>query len=226
MRGVMECWLVTGSIMYDLYMGIELNPRIGKYFDFKLFTNGRPGIVAVSNYFFIPILPALCLQRNILLIRCSGLWCEHFKFDVTCNSLSNSPLSRWKIWNDPKIILIRRQRLLIHCLSIPNPWVHHQINLGLYHSSYHICGRLFHQRRLVSPDHRYLPWSLRILSRMGIPCLAPGCLHPSNPVPRQKSNPMVELPSSSNPYHRNRRLYPIPLRQPPKRPSSQNERDL
>jgi len=40
--------------MYDLYMGIELNPRIGKYFDFKLFTNGRPGIVAVSNYFFIP----------------------------------------------------------------------------------------------------------------------------------------------------------------------------
>jgi hypothetical protein len=59
--------------MYDVYMGIELNPRIGKYFDFKLFTNGRPGIVAVSNYFFIPILPALCLQRNILLIRCSGL---------------------------------------------------------------------------------------------------------------------------------------------------------
>ena len=35
-----------GSMLYDLYMGIELNPRFGKYFDFKLFTNGRPGIIA------------------------------------------------------------------------------------------------------------------------------------------------------------------------------------
>lgn len=36
----------SGSVVYDYYMGIELNPRIGKYFDFKLYTNGRPGIVA------------------------------------------------------------------------------------------------------------------------------------------------------------------------------------
>lgn len=27
-------------------MGIEFNPRIGQWFDFKLFFNGRPGIVA------------------------------------------------------------------------------------------------------------------------------------------------------------------------------------
>ncbi|KAF8541847.1 ergosterol biosynthesis ERG4/ERG24 [Trichophaea hybrida] len=36
----------SGSIVYDYYMGIELNPRIGDWFDFKLFHNGRPGIVA------------------------------------------------------------------------------------------------------------------------------------------------------------------------------------
>lgn len=35
----------SGSHIYDYYMGIELNPRIGN-FDFKLYTNGRPGIVA------------------------------------------------------------------------------------------------------------------------------------------------------------------------------------
>ncbi len=35
----------SGNFIYDYYMGIELNPRIGK-FDFKLFFNGRPGIVA------------------------------------------------------------------------------------------------------------------------------------------------------------------------------------
>ncbi|TSL68253.1 7-dehydrocholesterol reductase [Bagarius yarrelli] len=36
----------TGNIFYDFMMGIEFNPRIGKWFDFKLFFNGRPGIVA------------------------------------------------------------------------------------------------------------------------------------------------------------------------------------
>src|SRR5690606_26290015 len=35
----------SGNVLYDFYMGIEFNPRIGS-FDFKLFFNGRPGIVA------------------------------------------------------------------------------------------------------------------------------------------------------------------------------------
>ncbi|XP_015194019.1 7-dehydrocholesterol reductase isoform X2 [Lepisosteus oculatus] len=36
----------TGNFFYDYMMGIEFNPRIGKWFDFKLFFNGRPGIIA------------------------------------------------------------------------------------------------------------------------------------------------------------------------------------
>jgi 7-dehydrocholesterol reductase len=36
----------SGSRLYDLFMGIEFNPRLGEWFDFKLFFNGRPGIVA------------------------------------------------------------------------------------------------------------------------------------------------------------------------------------
>ncbi|KAB5558839.1 hypothetical protein PHYPO_G00021800 [Pangasianodon hypophthalmus] len=36
----------TGNLFYDFMMGIEFNPRIRKWFDFKLFFNGRPGIVA------------------------------------------------------------------------------------------------------------------------------------------------------------------------------------
>ncbi|KAL1614591.1 hypothetical protein SLS54_009656 [Diplodia seriata] len=36
----------SGSAPYDFYMGIELNPRFGQTFDFKLFTNGRPGMMA------------------------------------------------------------------------------------------------------------------------------------------------------------------------------------
>lgn len=36
----------SGSSFYDFYMGIELNPRIDDNFDLKLFSNGRPGIIA------------------------------------------------------------------------------------------------------------------------------------------------------------------------------------
>ncbi len=35
----------SGNFLYDFYMGIEFNPRIGP-FDFKLFFNGRLGIIA------------------------------------------------------------------------------------------------------------------------------------------------------------------------------------
>eukprot|EP01028_Stygiella_incarcerata_P011481 TRINITY_DN651_c0_g2_i1.p1 TRINITY_DN651_c0_g2~~TRINITY_DN651_c0_g2_i1.p1 ORF type:complete len:487 (-),score=55.47 TRINITY_DN651_c0_g2_i1:162-1505(-) len=35
----------SGNVFYDLFYGVELNPRFGP-FDFKLFHNGRPGIEA------------------------------------------------------------------------------------------------------------------------------------------------------------------------------------
>nr|XP_002127572.1 7-dehydrocholesterol reductase [Ciona intestinalis] len=42
-----DCKL-SGHFLYDYLMGVEFNPRIGCWFDFKLFFNGRPGIVAWS----------------------------------------------------------------------------------------------------------------------------------------------------------------------------------
>lgn len=36
----------SGSFIFDYFAGIELNPRFGELWDFKLFHNGRPGIVA------------------------------------------------------------------------------------------------------------------------------------------------------------------------------------
>ena len=55
LKNLLLIMIVVGSVPYDFYMGIELNPRIGKHFDFKLFTNGRPGLIAwtlmsVSTY--------------------------------------------------------------------------------------------------------------------------------------------------------------------------------
>jgi 7-dehydrocholesterol reductase len=42
------------SFIYDFFMGCELNPRIGE-FDFKLFFNGRPGIIgwSITNLSFM-----------------------------------------------------------------------------------------------------------------------------------------------------------------------------
>ncbi|KAF7192523.1 7-dehydrocholesterol reductase [Pseudocercospora fuligena] len=37
---------LSGSLAFDFFSGVELNPRFGKYFDVKFFHNGRPGIVA------------------------------------------------------------------------------------------------------------------------------------------------------------------------------------
>ena len=36
----------TGSLIFDFFVGIELNPRLGQLWDLKLFHNGRPGIIA------------------------------------------------------------------------------------------------------------------------------------------------------------------------------------
>lgn len=43
-----------------MFWGIEFNPRLGKFFDFKLFHNGRPGIIAwtLINFSFA------CAQYN------------------------------------------------------------------------------------------------------------------------------------------------------------------
>jgi len=38
---------ITGRFLYDFYMGVELNPSIKNY-DFKLFNNGRTGLMAWS----------------------------------------------------------------------------------------------------------------------------------------------------------------------------------
>lgn len=50
----------SNSHIYNMFWGIEFNPRLGKFFDFKLFHNGRPGIIAwtLINFSFA------CAQYN------------------------------------------------------------------------------------------------------------------------------------------------------------------
>ncbi|KAJ5828071.1 uncharacterized protein N7525_006324 [Penicillium rubens] len=60
----------SGCALYDFYMGIELNPRIGDNFDLKLYTNGRPGLIAwtlVSVFLFYrdSLTPAKNVSRDL-----------------------------------------------------------------------------------------------------------------------------------------------------------------
>ena len=47
-------------------MGIELNPRIGEMFDFKLFTNGRPGLIAWT-LMCVPTVPTMLIAHASLI---------------------------------------------------------------------------------------------------------------------------------------------------------------
>ena len=55
----------TGSVIFDYFCGVELNPRIGKNWDFKLFYNGRPGIIAWTLMYVPSTLVDICPNTNI-----------------------------------------------------------------------------------------------------------------------------------------------------------------
>lgn len=73
-----------GSMLYDMYMGIELNPRIGDYFDFKLFTNGRPGIVAWTLMYVTGVFIVLLSSRALV---CGASPSRHALFSYLFYSL-------------------------------------------------------------------------------------------------------------------------------------------
>ncbi|CAF9929466.1 hypothetical protein IMSHALPRED_007923 [Imshaugia aleurites] len=60
---------ILGSAPFDFYMGIELNPRISELFDFKLFTNGRPGLIAWTLMF----VPSISPPDTMLTLACRDI---------------------------------------------------------------------------------------------------------------------------------------------------------
>jgi hypothetical protein len=78
----------TGSAIYDLYIGKEFNPRIGDMFDFKLFHNGRPGIIAWTLMYSIFLISLNITRVLIMLYRnCSFTAYQIEKFGYITNSM-------------------------------------------------------------------------------------------------------------------------------------------
>ncbi|KAM3068487.1 hypothetical protein ACMFMF_009304 [Clarireedia jacksonii] len=82
----------SGSILYDLYMGVELNPRFGRYFDFKLFHNGRPGIIAWTLIAFLHSIYVIDFYINEdWYIRTIDICHDHFGFYLAWGSMAWLP---------------------------------------------------------------------------------------------------------------------------------------
>lgn len=76
---------VVGSALYDFYMGVELNPRIGEIFDFKLFTNGRPGLIAWTLMCVpcsTPYLTSTCAPDTMLTFVCRDISNMAYQYQV------------------------------------------------------------------------------------------------------------------------------------------------
>lgn len=154
----------SSSHIYDYYMGIELNPQITKYFDFKLFTNGRPGIVAwtlidissiayqYQKHGFITnsILVVTILHTTYVVdffynedwyLRTIDICHDHYGFYLAWGSL---------VWL-PMIYTLQTQYLALHPVVLPNYLAIPFLCTGL--SGYLLFRSVNHQKDLVRRTH-------------------------------------------------------------------------
>ncbi|KAI6247664.1 7-dehydrocholesterol reductase [Erysiphe necator] len=150
----------SSSRIYDYYMGIELNPQITKYFDFKLFTNGRPGIVAwilidlsymayqyqlhdtITNSIFVATILHTVYVVDFFYnedwyLRTIDICHDHFGFYLAWGSL---------VWL-PMIYTLQTQYLALHPVVLPNSMAVFILGLGL--SGYILFRSVNHQKDLV-----------------------------------------------------------------------------
>ena len=72
--------ICAGNVVYDFFIGRELNPRIGPLFDLKIFFELRPGLIAwVSTKLSQS---ASGTRQIITMIRCQVHAVRHSRYSV------------------------------------------------------------------------------------------------------------------------------------------------
>nr|CAB3449745.1 unnamed protein product [Digitaria exilis] len=66
----------SGNVIIDFYWGMELYPRIGKYFDIKVFTNCRFGMMS-----WAVLAVTYCIKQLALSILLAGILCIYINYD-------------------------------------------------------------------------------------------------------------------------------------------------
>nr|CAB3446562.1 unnamed protein product [Digitaria exilis] len=66
----------SGNVIIDFYWGMELYPRIGKYFDIKVFSNCRFGMMS-----WAVLALTYCIKQLALSILLAGILCIYINYD-------------------------------------------------------------------------------------------------------------------------------------------------
>ncbi|KAH8147990.1 uncharacterized protein LAJ45_08092 [Morchella importuna] len=150
----------SGSRIYDFYMGIELNPRFGQWWDFKLFHNGRPGIVAwtlidlsyaawqyerigyiTNSMIIVNILHAFYVVDFFInedwYLRTIDICHDHYGFYLAWGSM---------VWL-PTVYTLQAQYLARYPVDLPTPVAVALLTIGV--SGYIIFRSVNHQKDIV-----------------------------------------------------------------------------
>ena len=150
----------TGSHVYDFFMGIEFNPRFGEMFDFKLFFNGRPGIIAWT---MIDISFAAAQYEKIgyvtnsmyIVIFLHALYVVDFFYNedwyLRTIDIAHDHMGFYLAWGDivwlPLMYTLQAQYLYYNPVDLPNIAVVGILTVGLV--GYYIFRATNHQKDLV-----------------------------------------------------------------------------
>lgn len=133
----------SGSAIYDFFMGVELNPRIRR-FDFKLFFNGRPGIIAwtlinwsfaAKQYATLGHLTNSMLIVNILqaLYVIGFFWSERWYLETI--DIAHDHFGWMLSWGDsvwlPYMYTLQGLYLLYHPVHLSTPYAICVLTLGI-----------------------------------------------------------------------------------------------
>ena len=158
------------SAVYNLFMGIEFNPRIGKMFDFKLFHNGRPGIVAwtlinlsfaAAQYREIGYVTNSMALLNILHMVYVVDFFYNEDWYLRTIDIAHDHFGFYLAWGDtvwlPYMYTLQSHFLLRHPLDLSLPYFSLVATIGLI--GYYIFRSVNNQKDLVrSTDGKCLIW--------------------------------------------------------------------
>lgn len=138
----------SGSVMYDIIMGVELNPRItivGNEIDLKLFLNGRPGIIgwmiinlsfAIKQYETFGTISNTMVMVNIL----QGIYVVDFFWNeswyLRTIDIAHDHLGWYLAWGDmvwlPFMYTLQSSYLSNNFVVIGTPAVSLIMSMGLF----------------------------------------------------------------------------------------------
>ncbi len=150
--------LITGNPLYDFYMGVELNPRLGPL-DFKLFFNGRPGIIGWTlinlSFAFAQYYQYGFVTNSMILVNVfQAMYVLSFFWDESCYlktiDIHHDHFGWMLAWGDsvwlPFMYTLQALFLVFHPLELSLPYFIFVFLLGII--GFYICYSANNQKNI------------------------------------------------------------------------------